>query len=148
MTLPKGTVVPQYQPELKSKAFITVNIVSQQEIGASRLVFDGAKETVKSSLISMVSISCYGKNAVEMTLKLKSILQATRVRERLRGIGGAIINMSDVRNLTYVLGASAEERGQFDVYITHSHVTTLSLEPIELVDIYTNNSIHQHITKD
>lgn len=148
MTLPKGTVVPQYQPELNSKTFITVNVVSQQEIGASRLEFDGEKETIKSSLITMVSISCYGKNAVPMALKLKSVLQATRVRERLRNIGGAILNMSDVRNLSYVLGASAEERGQFDVFITHDHVTTTTLEPIEQTNIYVNQSIHKPITKE
>lgn len=148
LTLPDGAVIPQFQPESKRKDVIVVGFLTQQEIGESRLDFDGEKEAIKSSLISTVSISCCGKNGLAMALKLKSIMQSTRFREGLKSIGGAILKMSDIRNLSAIIGAVAEERGQFDVSITHDHITEIPLEPIEQVDIVTNNFYQSHISKD
>lgn len=147
LTLPDDVVIPEYQPQNKRSNVITVNLVTQQEIGVSRLIFDGEKEIIKSSILSMVSISCYGKNGVAMATKLKSVTNATRFRERLRSIGGAILRYSDVRNLTYILGAAAEERGQFDLFIVHDHVTEVALEAIGQTSIFVNQSNFKTVKK-
>lgn len=135
MKLPDGTVIGGFAPENGLSAFITVDMAFSKEIGQSRRTFDGTTETIATSLLSTVQISCYGNNAYAMAVKLRTVLQSSRMIESVKAMNAGIVSFSDVRNLTATVGADYEERGLFDVVISHCHLVQTPLEAIEQVDV-------------
>lgn len=147
LRLPENAVISGWLPENPLSAFITVDLISQQEIGQARRVFKGEAETeiITSSLMSNVAISCYGNNGLAMASKLKTALQSTALLEALHAMNAAIVRFSDVRNLTATVGADYQERGQFDCTISHHHILEAPLKRIEEVAII--GAINGEITK-
>lgn len=147
LQLPDDAVISGWLPENTLSAFITVDVMSQQEIGQSRRTFkkDDAIEVVTSSLLSTVAISCYGNNSLRLAAKLKNLLQGSKMTSALRAMNAAVVRFSDVRNLTATVGADYQERGQFDCFISHHHIVATPLEPIEQVDV--SGSIRTEIRK-
>lgn len=151
LKLPDGAVISGHLPENSSlKAFVTVDTVFSTEIGQARRQFDGEQETetIISSLLSTVSISAYGNNAYDVCLKLKNLLQGSRLSDELRRMQAHIVRFSDVRNLTAIVGAEYQERGQFDVVLSHHHIVETALERIEQTCINTSGRFRVEIRKN
>ncbi len=132
-------------PENNFSKFITVDLISSKEIGQSKRRFDGKKERIITSCLSMVSISCYGTNAVRVAIKLRTILQSSELIDAFKAMNAGIVSFSDVRNLTATISANFEERAQFDCEISHHHIVETPLNPIEQVDVTTNNHLVKQI---
>lgn len=145
LKLPDGSVIGGWLPENKLSRFITVDMMSSKEIGQSKRVFDGEKETITTSCLSVVSISCYGSNSVRVAMKLRTILQSSELIDAFKAMNAGIVSFSDVRNLTATIPANFEERGQFDCEISHHHIVETLLNPIEQVDVATNNHLVKQI---
>lgn len=142
LTLPDGTVIGGHLPEQLNKAFITVDIAFSTEIGQSKRVFlPNETEQIHSSLLSTVSISCYGQNAYQQAVKIRNILQSSQLIDGLRAMQAGIVRFSDVRNLTATVGADYEERGQFDCVISHTHIVQTSLNAIHSVEVMGSISV-------
>ena len=136
LKLPDGVVIGGHLPEQLNTAFITIDIVFSTEIGQSRRVYlPNEVEQIHSSLLSTLSISCYGKNAYQQAVKIRNILQSSRLIDGLRAMQAGIVRFSDVRNLTATVGADYEERGQFDCVISHAHIVQTELEEIRSVEL-------------
>ncbi|WP_235817171.1 LIC_12616 family protein [Canicola haemoglobinophilus] len=137
LQLPDEAVIGGWLPENKLSAFITVDMMSQQEIGQSQRKFEGKKETetIISSLLSTVSISCYGNNGVRVATKLKNLLQSSAMIDALKAMQAHIVRFSDVRNLTATVGADYQERGQFDCIISHHHIIETPLNRMDKVKV-------------
>lgn len=145
MKLPDETVVSGHLPERRDRtAFITVDEISQAEIGQAKRTFDGENETITASILTTVSISAYGNNAVAMAAKIKLVLQSSRLMDTLNAMQAGIVRFSDVRNLTATVGADYEERGQFDCVISHTHRIITPLEAIEAVEVSGVISVNIH----
>lgn len=147
LKLPSEAVIGGWLPENRLAAFITVDVMSQQEIGQSLRQFDGAQEIerVTTSLLSTVSISCYGNNGLRVATKLKTLLQSSPLIDALNAMHASIVRFSDVRNLTATVGAEYQERGQFDCVISHHHIVDVPLKRIEQVE--TSGQIRVRICK-
>lgn len=145
LKLPDGSVLGGWLPDNKLSKFITVDLISSKEIGLSKRRFDGQKERIITSCLSMVSVSCYGSNAVRVAMKLRTILQSSEIIDAFKAMNAGIVSFSDVRNLTATILANFEERGQFDCEISHHHVVETTLNSIEQVDITTNNHLVKQI---
>lgn len=149
LKLPEAEVIGGWLPEDDDRTrFITVDVVSQNEVGIARREYDGKTETITSSMMSTVSISCYGNNALRVATKLKTLMQSSRVIDALKSMNAGIVRFSDVRNLTATIGAEYEERGQFDCIISHNHIIDTPLEPIEQVDVHTNQALTNQIRRN
>ena len=136
LKLPDGVVIGGHLPQQLKSVFITVDIVFSSEIGQSKRVFlPNEMEEIHSSLLSTVAISCYGKNAYQQAVKIRNILQSSRLIDGLRALTAGIVRCSDVRNLTATVGADYEERGQFDCVISHAHIVRTNLEEIRSVGV-------------
>lgn len=149
LKLPDTDVIGGWLPEDDERTrFITVDVISQTEIGTAKRCYDGKTETITSSLMSTVSLSCYGNNALRVTTKLKTVMQSSRMIDALKAMNAGIVRFSDVRNLTSTIGAEYEERGQFDCTISHNHIIETPLEPIEQVDVHTNQKLTNQIRRN
>jgi genome len=124
-------------------AFITVDLMTSNEIGQATREFDGKRERIIQSMQSTVSLSCFGRNSLAQCYKLKAIFQGSAFLSFLKSNHWGVIRFSDVRNLTATVGADYEERGQFDVVFSHHHIVDTPLEPIENVEQRTNHLIQQ-----
>ena len=148
LKLPETDVISGWLPEDERTSFITVDVISQTEIGTAKRRYDGKTETITSSLLSTVSLSCYGNNALRVAAKLKTVMQSSRMIDALKAMNAGIVRFSDVRNLTATIGAEYEERGQFDCIISHNHIIETPLEPIEQVDVHTNQTLTNQIRRN
>ncbi|MCK3654222.1 hypothetical protein A4G19_12445 [Pasteurellaceae bacterium Macca] len=126
-------------------AFITVDVAFSREIGSSVRRFTGSEEWIYTALLSTVSLSAYGKNAYFVANKLRTLLQSSAALSFFKAQKAGIVSFSDVRNLTATVGADYEERGQFDMVISHSHVVAVPLDAIAQVDIHTQTFSHSSI---
>lgn len=70
-----------------------------------------------------------------MALKLRTLLQSSAMISAFRAMNASLIRCSDVRNLTTTITGNAEERGQFDIEVSHHHIVDTPLNPIEQVDV-------------
>ena len=143
LQLPNGTVIGGWLPENPLPAFITVDLMTSNEIGQATREFDGKRERIIQSMQSTVSVSCFGRNSLAQSYKLKAIFQSSAFLSFLKSNHWGVIRFSDVRNLTATVGADYEERGQFDVVFSHHHIVDTPLDPIESVEQRTNNLIQQ-----
>lgn len=137
--LPNGTVISGWLPENTLDAFITVDLLTSNEIGQATRGFNGSRERITQSMQSTVSVSCFGRNSISQCLKLKAIFQSSAFLSFLKSQHWGVIRFSDVRNLTATVGVDYEERGQFDVVFSHHHVVDTPLNPIEQVEQRTNH---------
>jgi len=124
-------------------AFITVDLMTSNEIGQATREFDGKRERIIQSMQSTVSVSCFGRHSLAQSYKLKAIFQSSAFLSFLKSNHWGVIRFSDVRNLTATVGADYEERGQFDVVFSHHHIVDTPLDPIESVEQRTNHIIQQ-----
>lgn len=143
LQLPNGTVIGGWLPENPLPAFITVDLMTSNEIGQATREFDGKRERIIQSMQSTVSVSCFGRHSLAQSYKLKAIFQSSAFLSFLKSNHWGVIRFSDVRNLTATVGADYEERGQFDVVFSHHHIVDTPLDPIESVEQRTNNLIQQ-----
>ena len=143
LQLPNGAVISGWLPENTLPAFITVDLITSNEIGQATREFDGKRERIIQSMQSTVSLSCFGRNSLAQCYKLKSIFQSSAFLSFLKSNHWGVIRFSDVRNLTATVGADYEERGQFDVVFSHHHIVDTPLDPIESVEQRTNHIIQQ-----
>jgi len=120
-------------------AFITVDLMTSNEIGQATREFDGKRERITQSMQSTVGVSCFGRNSLAQSYKLKAIFQSSAFLSFLKSNHWGVIRFSDVRNLTATVGADYEERGQFDVVFSHHHIVDTPLDPIESVEQRTNH---------
>lgn len=141
LTLPDGTVRGSGEQENNLSSFITADILLSKEVGQSRCEFTGYSEVITTTLLTTVSISCYGNNAYRMAAKLRTVLQSSSATSAFKVMSAGIVRMSDVRNLTAIVGADYEERGQFDCIISHGHVVETPLAPIERVAVTQSISV-------
>lgn len=139
LQLPNGTVIGGWLPENPLPAFITVDLMTSNEIGQATREFDGKRERITQSMQSTVSVSCFGRNSLAQSYKLKAIFQSSAFLSFLKSNHWGVIRFSDVRNLTATVGADYEERGQFDVVFSHHHIVDTPLDPIESVEQRTNH---------
>nr|DAI51801.1 MAG TPA: hypothetical protein [Caudoviricetes sp.] len=139
LKLPKEAVIGGWLPENPLSAFITMDVLNTNEIGQATREFDGKRERIRQSMQSTVSVSCFGRNSLAQSYKLKAIFQSSAFLSFLKSNHLGVIRFSDVRNLTATVGADYEERGQFDVIFSHHHIVDTPLEPIERVEQRTNN---------
>ena len=142
LQLPNGTVIGGWLPENPLPAFITVDLMTSNEIGQATREFDGKRERITQSMQSTVGVSCFGRNSLAQSYKLKAIFQSSAFLSFLKSNHWGVIRFSDVRNLTATIGADYEERGQFDVVFNH-HIVDTPLDPIESVEQRTNHIIQQ-----
>ncbi|WP_239690349.1 LIC_12616 family protein [Rodentibacter caecimuris] len=143
LKLPNGAVIGGWLPENHLPAFITVDLLTVNEIGQATRDFDGKRERITQSMQSTVNISCFGKNSVAQCHKVKAIFQSSAFLSFLKSQHWGVIRFSDVRNLTSTVGADYEERGQFDVIFSHHHIVDTPLDPILRVEQRTNNLTQQ-----
>lgn len=143
LKLPKDAVIGGWLPENPLPAFITVDLMTSNEIGQATREFDGKRERIIQSMQSTVSVSCFGRNSLAQSYKLKAIFQSSAFLSFLKSNHWGVIRFSDVRNLTATVGADYEERGQFDVVFSHHHIVDTPLDPIESVEQRTNHLIQQ-----
>ena len=143
LQLPNGSVIGGWLPENPFPAFITVDLMTSNEIGQATREFDGKRERITQTMQSTVSVSCFGRNSLVQCYKLKAIFQSSAFLSFLKSNHWGVIRFSDVRNLTVTVGADYEERGQFDVVFSHHHIVDIPLEPIESVEQRTNHLIQQ-----
>ena len=143
LQLPNGTVIGGWLPENPLPAFITVDLMTSNEIGQATREFDGKRERITQSMQSTVGVSCFGRNSLAQSYKLKAIFQSSAFLSFLKSNHWGVIRFSDVRNLTATVGADYEERGQFDVVFSHHHIVDTPLDPIESVEQRTNHLIQQ-----
>lgn len=141
MKLPNGAVIPRFQPENNLSAFIAVDIIEQVETGRSYLLFEDETEEIRAQMTSTIDINCCGKNGLDMALKLHTVMQSTRFTDGLRRIGAGLLSLSNVKNLSGAIGALHEERGQFEIYLTHTHIVRTLLEEIRASKQIINNQI-------
>ena len=139
LQLPNGTVIGGWLPENPLPAFITVDLMTSNEIGQATREFDGKRERITQSMQSTVGVSCFGRNSLAQSYKLKAIFQSSAFLSFLKSNHWGVIRFSDVRNLTATIGADYEERGQFDVVFSHHHIVDTPLDPIESVEQRTNH---------
>lgn len=139
LQLPNGTVIGGWLPENPLPAFITVDLMTSNEIGQATREFDGKRERITQSMQSTVGVSCFGRNSLAQSYKLKAIFQSSAFLSFLKSNHWGVIRFSDVRNLTATVGADYEERGQFDVVFSHHHIVDTPLDPIESVEQRTNH---------
>ena len=143
LQLPNGSVIGGWLPENPLPAFITVDLMTSNEIGQATREFDGKHERITQSMQSTVSVSCFGRHSLAQSYKLKAIFQSSAFLSFLKSNHWGVIRFSDVRNLTATVGADYEERGQFDVVFSHHHIVDTPLDPIENVEQRTNHLIQQ-----
>ncbi len=143
LQLPNGSVIGGWLPENPLPAFITVDLMTSNEIGQATREFDGKHERITQSMQSTVSVSCFGRHSLAQSYKLKAIFQSSAFLSFLKSNHWGVIRFSDVRNLTATVGADYEERGQFDVVFSHHHIVDTPLDPIESVEQRTNHIIQQ-----
>lgn len=143
LQLPNGAVIGGWLPENPLPAFITVDLMTSNEIGQATREFDGKRERIIQSMQSTVSVSCFGRHSLAQCYKLKAIFQSSAFLSFLKSNHWGAIRFSDVRNLTATVGADYEERGQFDVVFSHHHIVDTPLDPIENVEQRTNHLIQQ-----
>lgn len=80
-----------------------------------------------------------------MALKLRTLLQSSAMISAFRAMNASLIRCSDVRNLTTTIAGNAEERGQFDIEVSHHHIVDTPLSPIEQVAL--GGSISAEVVK-
>lgn len=146
LQLPEHSVISGFLPQGQRypAAFVTVDLMSTDEIGQSRRTFNGKRERITTSCLSTLSISAYGSGAVTLMNKLRAVLQSSAQIDALRALHCAVMSFSAVRNLTATLGGGYEERGQMDLILSHVLIIDTPLEAIEQVEITTN----QYLTKN
>lgn len=137
LSLPEERVISGFLPENRFDGFITVDKLSTSEIGQSKRYFDGVNEIerIESSFLSKIAISAYGNNAYALTVKLRNLLQGSLLIDKLRAMNAYIVQFSDVRNLTAIVGAEWHERGQFELTLSHKLIVETPLNRIELASV-------------
>nr|WP_257617502.1 hypothetical protein [Haemophilus influenzae] len=78
MQLPNGAVIGGWLPENPLPAFITVDLMTSNEIGQATREFDGKRERIIQSMQSTVSLSCFGRNSLAQCYKLKPFSKVQR----------------------------------------------------------------------
>ena len=136
--LPSNAVRESYQPaETGDTAFLTVGIFTSERIGQSQR-FDGSKqvEYIKTSYETTVSVNAFGCDAVEVSQTLATAMGSSFMQRQLKKLDAGLVRLSPVRNLTTNIGGGYEERGQFDMVISHNHTVMLPLGRADTVDIH------------
>lgn len=135
MSLPDGSVraADQTAPADRHGPFVTVRVVTTLEIGQARRTFDGERETetIEQSCLSTVSVQAFGTNAYALMQKLRALLESSAGMAGLRSLHCTVLTMTQVRNLTGVIGAGIEERANVDLTINHDHVVEIDLRRID-----------------
>ena len=127
LKLPDTDVIGGWLPEDDDRTrFITVDVISQAEIGTAKRRYDGKTETITSSLMSTVSLSCYGNNALRVATKLKTVMQSSRMIDALKAMNAGIVRCT----------------------ISHNHIIETPIEPIEQVDVHTNQTLTNQIRRN
>ncbi|WP_455647947.1 phage neck terminator protein [Lonepinella koalarum] len=142
LSLPNELVFSGQKQDLNAlKMFVTVDLAYSHEIGTSYREFDGDNETetITTACQSVVSISAYGKNAMALMLKLRTLLQSSSCLDAFRAENWGLLSCSDVRNLSATVAYDYEERGQMDLTITHEHSVIALLFRTQAVDIHPNS---------
>lgn len=118
-------------------SFVTVRKMTTKAVGRVRRDFDGDTETERllKSVETTFSINAYGNHANTLMEKLTVMLQSSRGIQGMRVLKGHVLRMSDVRNLSGIVGAGQEERAQMDITISHEHKVNVDLHRIDEVDI-------------
>ncbi|KAA6208762.1 phage neck terminator protein [Avibacterium paragallinarum] len=149
LQLPEHSVISGYLPKGQRYpcAFVTVDLLSTEEIGQSRRAFNGKTERITTSCLSTISLSAYGTGAITLVNKLRSVLQSSAMIDAFNAMHCAIIDYSAVRNLTATLGGGYEERGQMDLTLSHQIIIETPLEAIAQVDVATNQQLTKNIRR-
>lgn len=124
LSLPDGSVRPANQAApTGGDPFVSVFRSRTDPVGAETLSFDGEHETetIRSSYLSTVSINAYGTNAYDLLLKLRSVLASSAGLAGMKAIGGGIVTMGQVADLSAIVGAGYEERARIELQISHTH---------------------------
>jgi len=151
LSLPDGSVRPADKPAPTGDApFLSVKLVSSPALGAERRDFDGEKEqeTITSSYLSKISVNAFGTNAYDLMLKARSVLASSAGISGFRAMGAGLVSVSDVLDLSAIVGAGYEARARIELQVSHIHRVVTDLKRFDSVHIDAYTSAGQHASAD
>jgi len=118
------------------KSFITVGIVSSQQVG-NEYKFNGGneKEIITASRLTTVSVNAYGVNAYLLIEKLASLFRTSKAKQMFKRNRLTILKTSAIRNLPTAIAGGFEQRAQIDLTISHIHRIETLINRIDSVDL-------------
>ncbi|SET17267.1 hypothetical protein SAMN02583745_01581 [Thorsellia anophelis DSM 18579] len=135
LSLPNGTVRPSRDNGAFTPGIVIVNDVSSESLGM-RSDFVNGQEVISESIVTLISIHVFGKNANTLLNKFRLALRTSHFLSGIKQMHACVYRYSDVRDLTTGIGATKEERSQIDVYLMHNFSIQTDLPAIELTSIH------------